>query len=72
MSPKPTLYPDVTVRALVQRINRALPKGQRLRVARGKTAGEFHLVENGTVTAVDLEALGRELQVLRLHERLST
>jgi hypothetical protein len=68
--PKPTLEIPVTERALIQRINRALPKGQKVKIARGKTAqtrGKFYLVKNGAVVVdnVDLERCARELQVLR-------
>jgi len=68
--PKPTLQIPVTERALIQRINRALPKGQKVKIARGKTAqtrGKFYLVKNGAVVVdnVDLERCARELQVLR-------
>jgi hypothetical protein len=57
-------------RTLIQRINRALPKGQKVKIARGKTAqtrGKFYLVKNGAVVVdnVDLERCARELQVLR-------
>jgi hypothetical protein len=68
--PKPTLQIPVTERALIQRINRALPKGQKVKIARGKTAqtrGKFYLVKDGAVVVdnVDLERCARELQVLR-------
>ena len=69
-APKPTLQIPVTERALIQRINRALPKGQKVKIARGKTAqtrGKFYLVKNGAVVVdnVDLERCARELEVLR-------
>jgi len=72
---KPTLYVEVTERALIQRINRALPRGQKLKIARGKTAqnrGLFYLVRRGEIIDpnVDMEALGRKLRVLRFHERM--
>jgi hypothetical protein len=68
--PKPTLQIPVTERALIQRINRALPKGQKVKIARGKTAqtrGKFYLVKDGAVVVdnVDLERCARELEVLR-------
>jgi hypothetical protein len=72
---KPTLYLDVTERALTQRINRALPRDQKLRIARGKTAetrGEFYLMRRGAILDpdVDIEVLGRKLRVLKPYERL--
>jgi hypothetical protein len=67
---KPILQSPVIERALIQRINRALPKGQKVKIARGKTAqtrGKFYLVKDGAVVVdnVDLERCARELQVLR-------
>ena len=63
----------VTVRALVQRINRALASdGKRLRATRGRIAGTYYLVAGGRVTqsAVNLDALGRKLGVLHEWETL--
>jgi hypothetical protein len=69
-----SLHVTVTERALMQRINRALPKGRAVKIARGKkieSRGLFYLAEGGTVLDenVDIEKLGRELGVLRLYER---
>jgi hypothetical protein len=70
--PKPiNLRARVTARALYQRINRVLPDGVALKISR-KAAG-FCLVENDVtvVDNVDIEALGRELRVLKPHEALA-
>jgi hypothetical protein len=69
-----SLHVTVTERALMQRINRALPKGRAVKIARGKkieSRGLFYLAEGGRVLDenVDIEKLGRELGVLRLYER---
>ena len=63
----------VTVRALVQRINRALASdGKRLRGTRGRGPGVYYVVSGSRVTqsAVNLEALGRKLGVLYAWETL--
>ncbi len=63
----------VTVRALVQRINRVLAsEGKRLRGKRGRSGGAYYLVSGSRVTqsAVNLEALGRKLGVLYKWETL--
>jgi len=69
----------VTARALMQRINRALRKDdQMLRQARGERArldlGEFYIVDtriNGiTGKDVNVEALARELDVLKPYEHV--
>jgi len=70
----------VSERALVQRIGRALAKeGEQLQKARGKKAslelGDYYTVSisrNFVVQKdVDIEKLGRELQVLRPYENLA-
>ena len=70
----------VTVRALVQRINRNLAKdGRALHAARGERArldvGDFYVIDvsvNGVVkTNVDPEAMGREMGVLQAWERVA-
>ncbi len=63
----------VTVRALVQRINRTLASDdKRLRATRGRGAATYFIVSGGRVTrsAVDLDALGRKLGVLHEWETL--
>ena len=63
----------VTVRALVQRINRVLASdGKRLRGTRGRGPGVYYVVSSSRVTqsAVNLEALGRKLGVLHEWETL--
>ena len=71
---------EVTIPALVQRINRVLRKeGEQLRKSRGlrfwSDLGDYYIVDlyrNFIVAGhVDLESLGRELRVLRESERLS-
>jgi hypothetical protein len=71
---------SVTVRALIQRINRRLPPdGELVRTTRGTRAqsglGDHYRLDirNECVveTAVDFEALGRELSVLRQFEVLA-
>ena len=70
----------VTVRALVQRINRALePAGKKLKAARGARAradlGDYYVSDlrlNVVVTSnVDIGALGRKLGVLEELESIS-
>ena len=71
-------YLPVTERALVQRLRRALAKeGERLLVNRSGHApanvGRYYLVDGRNImtdNAVDIEALGRELKLLRPWERL--
>jgi hypothetical protein len=63
-----SLHSTVTERALIQRINRALPKGQAVKIARGKkieARGLFYLAEGGAILDgnVDITKLGRELDV---------
>jgi hypothetical protein len=69
----------VTERALIQRINRALRQDdQILRQARGEHArrelGNFYIVDVGrnflAAQHVDLEALARELGVLKAYEHI--
>jgi hypothetical protein len=52
VTPVPTIQRPVKEWALLQRINRALPKGQAVRVARGKkieTRGQFYLAQGDEV-----------------------
>jgi hypothetical protein len=69
----------VTVRAIVQRINRALAKkGEQLRASRGDQArtelGDYYVIDLHRNTLVlyrvNLDALGRKLGVLRPWERV--
>jgi hypothetical protein len=77
---KPEKVP-VTIRALLQRINRKLAamegsRGRQLRATRGTThrenLGDYYLLtQAGVLTKrVDPEKLGRELEVLKEWERL--
>jgi hypothetical protein len=70
----------VTVRALVQRINRTLgKKGEKLLTARGEGAreevGDYYVINVDRnilmLHHVNLEALGRELDVLKPWETLT-
>jgi hypothetical protein len=68
----------ITERALVQRINRKLKgQGEALRTTRGRRGdlGDFYVVDlnrNFVVDKhVDLEECGRELGVLKPHERMA-
>jgi hypothetical protein len=62
---KVNLKKAVTERALIQRINRALPDCQKLKIGRGKR--QYLLLQNGEVVVdnVDIEALAHELKVLK-------
>ena len=65
----------VTMRALIQRINRKLEQNdQRLRVARGSDLGRYYILDfkhNSVVKRhVDPEALGRDFGVLKDYELL--
>ncbi len=69
----------VTMRALLQRINRALEKeGEQLKTLRGDAElaelGRYYVVDynTNTITAqhVDPEAWGRELGVLKAYEQV--
>ena len=69
----------VTMRAVIQRINRALQSEDRmLRAVRGARAkiefGDYYILDTrrnfSLDTHVDPEALGRELGVLKDYERL--
>lgn len=71
----------ITMRALLQRINRALDKENRqLKKAVGarlqQDVGEFYLVDRqrNAVVRLDVDpvALGRDLDVLRAWERVAT
>lgn len=73
--PRPPSQKPVTERALYQRINRALPEGQKLRIARGgaaETRGDFYLVKGGGILNpnVDIQALAYDLGVLKAGEAL--
>ena len=69
----------MTMRALVQRINRKLTeKDAQLKAARGEARqnlGDYYVLDVRrkvvSRTAVNLEALGRELEVLHPWERLT-
>jgi hypothetical protein len=75
----PMLMKIITKSALIQRINRQLAKaGERLRTARSWSArldcGEYFIVnERNCMLAhdVDIEELGRQLEVIARHERLA-
>jgi hypothetical protein len=81
--PKTTQYVPVTERALVQRINRALAKAGRhghiMKKTRGMSAqldlGRFYVLDidrNFVVRShVDLESLGRQLEVFHAYEVLA-
>jgi len=67
----------ITRRALIQRINRALAKrGEVLKGTRGRSTGKRPLyivnLKRNAITRekVNLEALGRELEVINKFERL--
>ena len=65
----------VTMRALMQRINRKLEQNdQRLRTARGSDLGRYYILDfkhNSVVKRhVDPEALGRDFGVLKDYELL--
>jgi hypothetical protein len=66
----------VTIRALIQRINRKLEQNdQRLRTARGSDLGRYYILDfkhNSVVKRhVDPEALGRDFGVLKDYELLA-
>ena len=67
----------ITMRALVQRINRALPRSKRLKIARDdkrELLGNYYIVDAnfGAVVQmhVDVEALARELGCLERWEKV--
>jgi hypothetical protein len=68
----------ITRRALIQRINRKLPEGEKLKCSRGAQTenelGAYYTVDecSNTVTAshIDLEKWASELKVLKPYERL--
>lgn len=62
----------ITKRALVQRVNRVLRReGKQLRAGRGEGVGDFYIVHGKSITPnVKLEVIGRQLGVLKPHERL--
>jgi len=67
----------VTARALVQRLNRVLPRGVKIKKSgRGfavkKTVGEWYMIRNNRVvrTHLNLEAHARKLGVIAAYERL--
>ena len=77
---KPPQKVPVTARALIQRINRALkPRDEMLKKARGARAqaevGDYFVTDfrlNALVSSrVDIEALGRELKVLKDFEEVT-
>lgn len=71
-----TLKFPVTMRALIQRINRKLGTYEQVRKSRSSGAkydlGDFYIIDHNrnfiTATHVDPEELGRELGVLRPFE----
>src|SRR2546430_1974373 len=69
--PPVTLKVPVTERALVQRINRALPRGMKLKIAR--KPARFYLVEAGVtvVDNADIDMLARELRAIKPYEAVA-